>query len=176
MHDDLVDGVQWAVDQGIANPKRLGRYGGSYGGYASLVAATFTPDLFRCVIAVCGFANLITSLQNPPPYWKLRSTQWFARVGNPETEPDFLWSRSPLSKVDQIRVPILIVQGANDVRVPQSEAEQIVGAMRERGIPNEYLLFPDEGHGFTKQRNRLAFYRKAEQFLATHLGGRTEPG
>lgn len=169
MHDDLVDGVQWAVDQGIADPKRLACYGGSYGGYASLVAATFTPDLFRCIIAVCGFANLITSLQNPPPYWRLRSNQWFARVGNPETEPDFLWSRSPLSKVDQIRVPILIVQGANDVRVPQSESEQIVAAMQERGLPYEYLLFPDEGHGFTKQHNVFAFYKKAEQFLATHL-------
>jgi len=169
MHDDLVDGVQWAVDQGIADSKRLACFGASYGGYASLVAATFTPDLFRCIIAVCGFANLITSLQNPPPYWKLRSNQWSLRVGNPETEPEFLWSRSPLSKVDQIRVPILIVQGANDVRVPQSEAEQVVAAMRERGLPYEYLLFPDEGHGFTKQHNRLAFYGRAEQFLADHL-------
>ncbi|HEX9547685.1 MAG TPA: prolyl oligopeptidase family serine peptidase, partial [Acidimicrobiales bacterium] len=113
-------------------------------------------------------------IESIPPYWQPLLAQFHTRVGNPETEPEFLWSRSPLSKVDQIRVPLLIAQGANDPRVKQAESEQIVAALKERGIDYEYLLFEDEGHGFAKPENRLRFYAAAEAFLARHLGGRTE--
>ncbi len=174
MHDDLVDAVQWAVQQGIADSKRIAIYGGSYGGYASLVGATFTPDLFRCAISIVGPSNLITFINTIPPYWSTFLAVMHKRLGNPDTDKDFLISRSPLNKVDQIRIPMLIAQGANDPRVKQAESEQIVQAMQSRGIPHEYLLFPDEGHGFVKPENRLKFYAAAEKFLATHLGGRYE--
>jgi dipeptidyl aminopeptidase/acylaminoacyl peptidase len=174
MHDDLVDAVQWAVQQGIVDPKRIAIYGGSYGGYASLVGATFTPDLFRCAISIVGPSNLITFIKTIPPYWSSFLAVMHKRLGNPDTDADFLISRSPLHKVDQIRIPMLIAQGANDPRVKQAESEQIVQAMQNRGIPHEYLLFPDEGHGFVKPENRLKFYAAAEKFLATHLGGRYE--
>jgi dipeptidyl aminopeptidase/acylaminoacyl peptidase len=176
MHDDLVDAVRWVVDHGYADPSRVAIYGGSYGGYAALVGATFTPDLFRCGVDVVGPSNLKTLIETTPPYWKPLIAQFHARVGNPETEAEFLWSRSPLSGVDQIRIPLLIAQGANDPRVKQAESEQIVAALREKGIPHEYMLFPDEGHGFAKPENRLRFYAAAERFLAQHLGGRCEPG
>jgi dipeptidyl aminopeptidase/acylaminoacyl peptidase len=174
MHDDLVDAVQWAVQQGIVDPKRIAIYGGSYGGYASLVGATFTPDLFRCAVSIVGPSNLITFIKTIPPYWSSFLAVMHKRLGNPDTDADFLISRSPLHKVDQIRIPMLIAQGANDPRVKQAESEQIVQAMQSRGIPHEYLLFPDEGHGFVKPENRLKFYAAAEKFLATHLGGRSE--
>jgi dipeptidyl aminopeptidase/acylaminoacyl peptidase len=175
MHHDLVDGVRWAVAQGIADPRRVGIFGGSYGGYAALVGATLTPDLFRCAVSVVGPSNLVTFIQSIPPYWSAYRSMLHRRVGNPETEPEFLLSRSPLSFVDRIRIPILIAQGANDPRVKRSESEQIVAAMKEKGIDHEYLLFEDEGHGFAKPENRLRFYAAAEQFLARHLGGRAEP-
>ncbi len=175
MHDDLVDAVRWAVDRGVAHPSRVAIYGGSYGGYAALVGATFTPDLFRCAISIVGPSNLITFINTIPPYWSTFLSMLHQRLGNPETESEFLWSRSPLSRVDQIRIPMLIAQGANDPRVKQAESEQIVAAMREKEIPHDYLLFPDEGHGFAKPENRLTFYAAAEGFLARHLGGRAEP-
>jgi dipeptidyl aminopeptidase/acylaminoacyl peptidase len=175
MHDDLVDAVNQVVERGWADPARVAIYGGSYGGYAALVGATFTPDLFRCAVDLVGPSNLKTLIESIPPYWKPMVALFNTRVGNPETEVDFLWSRSPLSKVDQIRIPVLIAQGANDPRVKQAESEQIVAAMRDKGIAYEYLLFPDEGHGFAKPENRLRFYAVAERFLATHLGGRHEP-
>jgi dipeptidyl aminopeptidase/acylaminoacyl peptidase len=175
MHDDLVDAVRHVVERGWADPARVAIYGGSYGGYAALVGATFTPDLFRCAVDLVGPSNLKTLIESIPPYWKPMVALFNTRVGDPETEVDFLWSRSPLSKVDQIRIPVLIAQGANDPRVKQAESEQIVAAMRDKGIAYEYLLFPDEGHGFAKPENRLRFYAVAERFLATHLGGRHEP-
>jgi dipeptidyl aminopeptidase/acylaminoacyl peptidase len=175
MHDDLVDAVNHVVERGWADPARVAIYGGSYGGYAALVGATFTPDLFRCAVDLVGPSNLKTLIESIPPYWKPMVALFNTRVGNPETEVDFLWSRSPLSRVDQIRIPVLIAQGANDPRVKQAESEQIVAAMRDKGIAYEYLLFPDEGHGFAKPENRLRFYAVAERFLATHLGGRHEP-
>jgi dipeptidyl aminopeptidase/acylaminoacyl peptidase len=174
MHDDLVDAVQWITQDGIADPSRIAIYGGSYGGYASLVGATFTPDLFRCAISIVGPSNLITFIKTIPPYWSTFLAVMYKRLGNPDTDTDFLISRSPLHKVDQIRIPMLIAQGANDPRVKQAESEQIVEAMESREIPHEYLLFPDEGHGFVKPQNRLKFYAAAEKFLATHLGGRYE--
>ena len=174
MHDDLVDAVHWAVAQGITDPKKVAIFGGSYGGYAALVGATFTPDVFCCAVDIVGPSSLITLIQTVPPYWRPMISLFHQRVGNPETEEEFLKSRSPLFKVDQIRIPILIGQGANDPRVKQAEAEQIVEAMKSKGIPYEYLLFPDEGHGFAKPENRLKFYAAAEKFLAAHLGGRYE--
>jgi dipeptidyl aminopeptidase/acylaminoacyl peptidase len=175
MHDDLIDAVHWVVDRGYADPARIGIYGGSYGGYAALVGAAFTPDVFRCAVDIVGPSNLKTLIESIPPYWQPMIAQFHTRLGNPDTEPDFLWSRSPLSKADRIRIPLLIAQGANDPRVKQAESEQIVAALKERGIDYEYLLFEDEGHGFAKPENRLRFYAAAESFLARHLGGRVEP-
>ncbi|MEW6152993.1 MAG: S9 family peptidase [Actinomycetota bacterium] len=174
MHDDLVDAVAWVVEQGHADPDRVAIYGGSYGGYAALVGAAFTPDLFRCAVDIVGPSNLATLIGSIPPYWAPMIAQFHTRVGNPETEPDLLWERSPLSKAGDIRIPLLIAQGANDPRVKQAEAEQIVAALTEKGIDHEYMLFPDEGHGFAKPENRLKFYAVAEKFLARHLGGRFE--
>jgi dipeptidyl aminopeptidase/acylaminoacyl peptidase len=175
MHDDLVDAVRWAVDQGVADRKRLAIYGGSYGGYAALAGATLTPDLFGCAVAIVGPSNLITFIETIPPYWSTFLAMLHERVGNPETDAEFLKSRSPLTFVDRIRIPLLIAQGANDPRVKRSESEQIVAAMKAKGIPHEYLVFEDEGHGFAKPENRLRFYAVAERFLARHLGGRSEP-
>ncbi len=175
MHDDLVDAVRWAVDRGIANAEQVAIYGGSYGGYAALVGATFTPELFCCAVDIVGPSNLITFIDTIPPYWSSYVAMLHDRVGNPETDTDFLKSRSPLTHVDRIRIPLLIAQGANDPRVKQAESEQIVAVMREKGIDHEYMLFPDEGHGFAKPENRLTFYAAAERFLAKHLGGRFEP-
>ena len=175
MHDDLIDAVEHVVAQGWADRERVAISGGSYGGYAALVGATFTPDVFRCAVDVVGPSNLKTLIESIPPYWAPVVAQFHERVGNPETEADFLWSRSPLSRVDAIKIPILVAQGANDPRVKQAEAEQIVAAMKEKGIDHQYLLFPDEGHGFAKPENRLRFYAEAEKFLAKHLGGRHEP-
>jgi len=174
MHHDLVDAVQWAIQAGIADPAKVAIYGGSYGGYAALVGATFTPDLFCCAVDIVGPSNLITLIQTIPPYWSTFRATFHKRVGNPDTEEEFLQSRSPLFKADQIRIPVLIAQGANDPRVKQAESEQIVEAMQSKGITYEYMLFPDEGHGFAKPENRIKFYAAAEKFLATHLGGRYE--
>jgi dipeptidyl aminopeptidase/acylaminoacyl peptidase len=174
MHDDLVDAVQWAVEAGIANPKRVAIYGGSYGGYAALAGATFTPDLFCCAVDIVGPSNLITMIETIPPYWEAFRAIEHRRVGDPATEAEFLKSRSPLFFVDRIKAPILIAHGANDPRVKQAESEQIVDAMKRKEIPYEYVLFPDEGHGFAKPENRLRFYAAAERFLAKHLGGRVE--
>jgi dipeptidyl aminopeptidase/acylaminoacyl peptidase len=174
MHDDLVDAVAHVTGRGWADPARIGIYGGSYGGYAALVGATFTPDVFRCAVDVVGPSNLKTLIESIPPYWAPAVALFHRRVGDPATEEEFMWSRSPLSRVDRIKIPILIAQGANDPRVKQAESEQIVAAMAEKGIPYEYMLFEDEGHGFAKPENRLKFYAVAERFLAQHLGGRCE--
>jgi dipeptidyl aminopeptidase/acylaminoacyl peptidase len=174
MHDDLVDAVRWVVGRGVADPSRIAIYGGSYGGYAALVGATFTPELFRCAVDIVGPSNLITFIETIPPYWSSYLAMLHDRVGNPDSDAEFLRSRSPLTHVDRIRIPLLIAQGANDPRVKQSESEQIVAVMRDKGIDHEYLLFPDEGHGFAKPANRLRFYAAAERFLARHLGGRFE--
>lgn len=177
MHDDLLDAVDWAVAQGVAQRDRVAIMGGSYGGYATLVGLTFTPDVFAAGVDIVGPSNLITLLETIPPYWKPLVAQFHARMGNADSEEGkaALWARSPLSKVDAIVRPLLIGQGANDPRVKQSESDQIVDAMKARGIPVSYVLFPDEGHGFAKRDNRLAFYALAEAFLAKHLGGRAQP-
>jgi dipeptidyl aminopeptidase/acylaminoacyl peptidase len=175
MHADIVDAVEFAVSQGYSDRERVAIFGGSYGGYEALVGVTFTPGLFCCAVDVVGPSNLITLIETIPPYWAPMRAQFYRRVGNPETDADFLWSRSPLSRVEQITAPLLIAQGANDPRVKVSESEQIVARLVEAGIDHEYLLFPDEGHGFAKPENRLRFFATAEAFLARHLGGRAEP-
>lgn len=175
MHDDLIDAVNWAVAEGIADPKRVVIYGGSYGGYAALVGAAFTPDVFAAAVDIVGPSNIITLLNSIPPYWAPALAMFRLRVGDKETEKEFLESRSPLFKADQIKIPMLIAQGANDPRVKQAEAEQIVAELRAKGKDVAYLLFPDEGHGFARPENRMAFYAAAEDFLARHVGGRAEP-
>jgi len=174
MHDDLIDGVNWAVEKGFADPEMIAIFGGSFGGYAALVGATFTPDVFCCAVDIVGPSNLITLIKSIPPYWSTFLATLHKRVGNPDTEEEFLKSRSPLFKVNNIKIPILIGQGANDPRVKQAESEQIVEAMKKKGLAYEYMLFPDEGHGFAKPENRLKFFAAAEKFLAKHLNGRYE--
>lgn len=169
MQDDLTDGVNWAVASGAADPQRVAIYGGSYGGYAALAGAAFTPEVYRCAVDVVGPSNLITLIRSIPPYWEPMKRVFDLRVGAVDTEEEFLKSRSPLFHADKIEIPLLIAQGANDPRVKQAEAEQIVDALKAKGKPVEYLLFPDEGHGFAKPANRLKFYAAAEAFLAAHL-------
>jgi dipeptidyl aminopeptidase/acylaminoacyl peptidase len=176
MHDDLIDAVNWAIEEGIADPKQVAIFGGSYGGYAALVGATFTPDVFACAVDVVGPSNLVTLLKSIPPYWEPMKKLFAVRVGDPEKEEEFLKSRSPLFKADRIRIPMLIAQGKNDPRVKQAESEQIVAAIRKAGKPVEYMVFEDEGHGFARPENSLKFNAAAEAFLAKHLqGGRMEP-
>lgn len=174
MHNDLMDAVNWAINDGIADPNKIAIFGGSYGGYAALVGATFTPGTFCCAVDSCGPSNLLTCLASIPPYWTAEKRQWDLRVGDPEKDIAFLRSRSPLFKVDNIKIPMLVAQGANDPRVKQAESEQIIEAMKAKGLQYEYVLFPDEGHGFVKPKNRLKFTAVAEKFLAKHLGGRYE--
>jgi dipeptidyl aminopeptidase/acylaminoacyl peptidase len=174
MQDDLSDAVAYVIAQGWADSGRIAIYGGSYGGYAALAGATFTPDLYCCAVDIVGPSNLITLIETIPPYWAPLVSQFHRRVGDPAKDADFLWSRSPLSAVDRIRIPMLIAQGANDPRVKQAESEQIVAALQKAGLDYDYMLFPDEGHGFAKPENRLKFYAEADQFLSKHLGGRSE--
>lgn len=177
MHDDLLDAVDWAVAEGIADRDRIAIHGGSYGGYATLVGLTYTPDVFACGVDIVGPSNLITLLESIPPYWAPMLQVFKDRVGDPTTDAgrEFLASRSPLTYADRIRQPLLIGQGANDPRVKQAESEQIVAAMESHGIPVTYVLFPDEGHGFAEPANRLSFFAVTEAFLAEHLGGRAQP-
>ncbi|MDP8955008.1 MAG: S9 family peptidase [Actinomycetota bacterium] len=180
MHDDLLDAVEWAVGAGIADRERVAIYGGSYGGYATLVGVTFTPEVFAAAIDYVGPSSLVTLVRSFPAYWRpFLQGSWYRFVGDPGTEEEpneevvaDLWARSPLSRVDAIRTPLLVVQGANDPRVTKQEADQIVAALRERGVDVEYLCKDDEGHGFSNPENRLDLYRAMERFLAEHLGGR----
>jgi dipeptidyl aminopeptidase/acylaminoacyl peptidase len=174
MQDDLSDAVAHVIGQGWTDPAKVAIMGGSYGGYATLAGAAFTPDLYSCGVDIVGPSNLITLIETIPPYWAPMVAQFHNRVGDPATDREFLWSRSPLSAVEQIRIPLLIAQGANDPRVKQAESEQIVAALQKAGIEHDYMLFEDEGHGFAKPENRLKFFAAADKFLARHLGGRAE--
>jgi dipeptidyl aminopeptidase/acylaminoacyl peptidase len=177
MHDDLIDAVDWAVASGIADPKRVCAYGASYGGYAALVAATKTPEVFACIIDIFGISNLLTFMATIPPYWKPWFSVWKNRLGDPDTEAGrtFLRSRSPLFHLERATRPILVVQGMRDVRVVAAESEQMVAALERKGAPVTYVSFPDEGHGFAREENRLALSAIVEAFLAKHLGGRYQP-
>src|SRR5690606_3477756 len=177
MHDDLIDGVEWAVQQGIAQPDKVAIMGGSYGGYATLAGLTMTPTQFACGVDIVGPSNLVTLLSSIPPYWGPIRTMFSTRVGDEQTEEGraLLTERSPLTYVDQIQRPLLIGQGANDPRVKQAESDQIVQAMQAKNIPVTYILFPDEGHGFARPENNKAFNAVTEGFLGQCLGGRVQP-
>ena len=178
MQDDITWSVKYLVSQGIADPKRIGIMGGSYGGYATLAGVAFTPDLYAAAVDIVGPSNLVTLLETIPPYWEAERITFAKRMGDSNT-PDgkaLLLARSPLLSADKIKTPLLIAQGANDPRVNRRESEQIVIALRDRGFPVEYILAPDEGHGFARPINNLALFAAAEKFLAQHLGGRYQEG
>jgi len=177
MHDDLLDAVDWAVRNGIATRDKVAIMGGSYGGYATLAGMTFTPTTFACGVDIVGPSNLFTLLQTIPPYWEAGKQQFYKRMGDPTTEEGraLLKERSPLNFADRISRPLLIGQGANDPRVNVRESDQIVAAMEAKHIPVTYVVFPDEGHGFARPVNNIAFNAVAENFLAPCLGGRAEP-
>ncbi|MDQ7007527.1 MAG: S9 family peptidase [Acidobacteriota bacterium] len=175
MQHDLSDAVRWAVDQGYADPARVCIYGGSYGGYATLAGLTFTPELYCCGVDIVGPSNVRTLFESVPPYWKPMKRQLIRRVGDVEADEALNRRISPLYHVDKIRAPLIIAQGANDPRVNIREADQMVEAMRSRGLAVTYVVYPDEGHGFARPENRLDFYGRIEEFLADRLGGRAEP-
>ncbi|MGQ9597599.1 MAG: alpha/beta hydrolase family protein [Thermoproteota archaeon] len=177
MHDDLIDAVDWTIQAGIADPHRIAIMGGSYGGYATLVGMTFTPEKFTCGVDIVGPSNLVTLLETIPPYWEPEIALFVTRVGDYKSEEGraFLTSRSPLTYAHRICRPLLIGQGANDPRVKKTESDQIVRAMKEKNIPVTYVVYSDEGHGFARPENRLSFNAVAEAFLARYLGGRCEP-
>jgi dipeptidyl aminopeptidase/acylaminoacyl peptidase len=178
MHDDLLDGVDWAVSQGWVDARKVAIMGGSYGGYATLVGMTFTPDTFACGVDIVGPSNLVTLVESFPPYWEpYLGDSWYPFVGNPKNpaEKADMEARSPIFKVGAIKKPLLIGQGANDPRVTQRESEQIVAAMEARGLPVTYVVYSDEGHGFARPENRIDFNARAEAFLGSCLGGRVEP-
>lgn len=176
MHDDLIDGVRWAVEQGYADPERVAIMGGSYGGYASLVGVTFTPDVFAAAIDVVGISDLANFMRSQPDFVKpMLAYNWFTYVGDPadpEQEADML-ARSPISRVDRIRTPLMVVHGANDARVVLAESDQLVEALRARDVPVEYIVMEDEGHAIENPENVIALYAAAERFLAEHLGFET---
>jgi dipeptidyl aminopeptidase/acylaminoacyl peptidase len=172
MQDDITDGVKWLIDQGIADPDRVGIYGGSYGGYATLAGLTFTPDLYACGVDYVGVSNLFTFLDTIPPYWELGRQMWYEMVGNPDSEKELLEAASPFFHVDRIKAPLFVAQGANDPRVKKAESDQIVEALRAREIDVPYMVKDDEGHGFGNEENRFDFYQAMEQFLGKHLGGK----
>jgi len=178
MHDDLIDAVNWAVQNGIADKTKIAIMGGSYGGYAALVGLSFTPDVFACGVDMVGPSNLATLLATIPPYWLPIVDSYKKCLGgdlDSEQGKRELEARSPLFKCEQIKKPLLIAHGANDPRVKQAESEQIVAALKSKNIPVTYLLYPDEGHGFARPENKLSYYAIVEAFLAQHLRGRKEP-
>ena len=174
MQDDITWGVKHLVSQGIVDPKRVGILGGSYGGYATLAGVAYTPDLYAAGVAIVAPSNLKTLLEAIPPYWEAGRTIMYRRMGDPNTPEGKaqMERQSPLNSADKIKTPLLVVQGTNDPRVNIHEANQIVVALRDRGFPVEYMVAPDEGHGFARPVNNMAMIAKAEKFLAKHLGGR----
>jgi dipeptidyl aminopeptidase/acylaminoacyl peptidase len=178
MHDDLVDAVEWAVTRGHADPRRVAILGGSYGGYATLVGVTRTPHLFAAAVDYVGISNLVTFMQALPEFLRpgLRSN-WYTYAGDPddpEQVPDLL-ERSPLTHADRIVTPLLVFQGANDVRVPQSESDAIVASLRDRGVEVGYRVYDDEGHLFSQPENLVDMFTTVDRFFAEHLGGAAGP-
>ena len=165
MQDDITDGVQYLIDQGIADKKRIAIYGGSYGGYAVLAGLAFTPDLYACGVDYVGISNLFTLLKSIPPYWKPHLQKMYEQIGHPKKDQQLLREASPLFHVDNIKAPLFVVQGANDPRVKKKESDQIVKALEERGVKVPYLVKDNEGHGFRNEENRMEFYRLMEAFL-----------
>jgi dipeptidyl aminopeptidase/acylaminoacyl peptidase len=169
MQDDITDGVKWLIGQGIADPKRIAIYGGSYGGYATLAGITFTPELYACAVDYVGVSNLFTFMKTIPPYWKPLLEMMYEMVGDPEKDKELMKSASPVFHVDKIRCPLFVAQGAKDPRVNIDESDQIVEALKKRGINVEYMVKENEGHGFRNEENRFDFYGAMEKFLARHL-------
>lgn len=169
MHDDLIDAVNWAVKEKIADSKKIAIYGSSFGGYAALIGATFTPDVFCCAVDFWGPSNLVSLVKSIVEFRPMGKAKWYKRVGNPEIDEQFLKSRSPIFKVDQIKIPVFIAQGANDSRVKQIESDQIVEAMKRKGLDYQYILFPDEGHFVIRPENKFKLAVAAEEFLAKNL-------
>jgi dipeptidyl aminopeptidase/acylaminoacyl peptidase len=177
MHDDLIDGVNWAIAEGVADPEKVSIAGGSYGGYATLVGVSFTPDTFACGVDIVGPSSLVTLVESFPEYWKpFLAGTWYTYVGDPANEADRadMLARSAISRIEDIKVPLLVGQGENDPRVTKQESDQLVEAMATKEQQVTYVNFPDEGHGFARPENRLAFYAVMEGFLAQCLGGRSE--
>tara|TARA_S200000501_G_scaffold73009_1_gene64939 strand:+ start:4951 stop:6771 length:1821 start_codon:yes stop_codon:yes gene_type:complete len=170
MQDDITDGVKWLINNGIADQDRIAIYGASYGGYATLAGLTFTPDLYACGVDYVGVSNIFTLLETLPPYWELGRQMMYEMIGNPETEKDLLEAASPIFHVENIKVPLFVAQGANDPRVKQAESDQIVEAIKSRGVEVPYMLKKDEGHGFYNEENQFDFYREMEKFLNKHIG------
>ncbi len=169
MQNDITDGVQWLIEKGIADPNRIAIYGGSYGGYAALAGITFTPDLYACAIDYVGVSNLFTFMGTIPPYWKPYLDTLYEMVGHPEKDKEMMTAYTPAFHVDKIKVPLFVVQGANDPRVNIDESDQIVQSLRDRGIDVPYMVKYDEGHGFQNEENRFEFYKAMTGFLYTHL-------
>lgn len=177
IHDDLIDGVEWAIAEGIAQRDKVAIMGGSYGGYAAFVGVTFTPDVFRCAVPIVGITDLVTLMENRPPYWADFMEQFHRRYADVRTEEGRAWlrSRSPLYKANEIKAPLLIGHGANDIRCTLAQSDLIVAAMTANDVEVNYVVYPDEGHGFARPENDRAFRAMTEAFLARHLGGRLEP-
>jgi dipeptidyl aminopeptidase/acylaminoacyl peptidase len=174
MQDDITDGVEWLKAEGIADPERIGIFGGSYGGYAVLAGLAFTPDLYACGVDYVGVSNIFTLLNTIPPYWEPMLDMFYEQIGNPSSDSLLLYEASPVFHVDKIKAPLLVVQGAQDPRVNIDESDQIVEALKARGVDVPYLVKENEGHGFRNEENRFEFNRTMEQFLAKHLGGKAE--
>jgi dipeptidyl aminopeptidase/acylaminoacyl peptidase len=172
MQDDISDGVKWLIDQGIADPKRVAIYGGSYGGYATLAGLTFSPELYACGVDYVGVSNLFTFQSSIPPYWEPYKEMLYEMVGHPQKDSLLLRDASPVFHVDNIKAPLLIAQGLNDPRVNKAESDQMVEALKKKGIDVPYMVKDNEGHGFRNEENRFDFYGAMEQFFFKHLGGR----
>ena len=169
MQDDISDGVKWLIEQGIADPKRIAIYGGSYGGYATLAGVTFTPDLYAAAVDYVGVSNLFTFLNTIPPYWKPYLDMFHEMVGDPVKDKNLLTATSPALNAQKIKTPLLVAQGAQDPRVNKAESDQIVNGLKKRGIDVEYMVKEDEGHGFHNEENKFDFYEAMEKFLDKHL-------
>jgi dipeptidyl aminopeptidase/acylaminoacyl peptidase len=169
MQDDITDGVNWLIKQGVADPKRIGIYGASYGGYATLAGVTLTPDLYAAAVSYVGVSNMFTFMNTIPPYWEPLREMFYEMVGHPEKDKEFLRAVSPVFLADRIKTPLLVAQGARDPRVNKAESDQIVEALRKRGVPVEYIVKDNEGHGFANEENQFEFYGAMEGFFAKHL-------
>ena len=171
MQDDIKDGGNWLIEKGIADPSKIAIYGGSYGGYATLQGIVKDPDLYACAVDYVGVSNLFSFLQTIPPYWKPMLDMMYEMVGNPEKDAQMLRENSPALNAERIKTPLLVVQGANDPRVNINESNQMVDALRKRGVHVDYMVKDNEGHGFHNEENRFDFYRAMEKFLGKYLKG-----
>ena len=174
MHQDILDAVDYTVSMGWADENRIGVYGASYGGYEALICAAFSSDVFQCAVDAFGPSSLLTFIESIPPQWSTSYQDLIRSVGDPDTEAEFMRERSPLYYADDIEIPMLIAQGENDIRVVKSESDQMVAALEAAGVPVQYLVFEDTGHGFSSIATRDEFYKTMEAFFAEYLGGRVE--